>query len=470
MIRVRFAPSPTGYMHLGNIRVALLNYLFARQKNGKFILRIEDTDQKRNIDLGDLKIVQDLDWLMLTYDEGPRIGGLYAPYLQSERTNIYKEKLQELIDASKVYRCFCTDQELEVRRARQIALGYPPRYDRACLGMSDDMIKQELVEGRLFIWRLKLNENAVVEIDTLERNKIKFELKNFGDFALTRSDESFTFMFCNFVDDWLMAITHVIRGEDHLSNTAMQGALYDAFAVPLPKFWHLPILCGQDGKRLSKREFGFALEDLKKAGFLPYAICNYLAVSGSTFKEEIQSLDDLSKNYNFDHIHSTGHIRYDVEKLKWFNHKWMMKLDSHDLIAYVRPLLSEKFSVLDDNKLIYLLDKVKNDVKTLVELEPELAFYVSEPNMEFQDLEQEFGLEASQKALRLVLDRIEDIQQPDYFLNGIKRVAKEMGLDLKVLFGVLRYMLTGKFQGLGIKDLLEILDTEVLVNRINRFK
>ncbi len=210
-VRLRFAPSPTGIMHLGNIRAALLNYLFARQKDGSFVLRIEDTDPQRNFDPGGAKIIADLQWLSLNYDEGPAIEGPYAPYLQSRRSSLYQEKLKELQEKGVIYRCFCTSEELDKRRQRQIALKQPPRYDRTCAKLSSQEIQQKLDAGIPFIWRFKIDHAKTVSFEDLARGTMKFDAANFSDFPITRQDGSPTFMFANAVDDITMNITVVMR-------------------------------------------------------------------------------------------------------------------------------------------------------------------------------------------------------------------------------------------------------------------
>lgn len=468
-IRVRFAPSPTGKIHLGNARAALLNYLFARQKDGAFVLRIEDTDPTRNVELGGKKIVDDLKWLGLKYDEGPIVGGPHAPYIQSERTRIYKDRLEQLVLNQKVYRCFCSAEELEKKRKEQISKGLPPRYDRICLNLSDDMIKEKLNSGRSFIWRLKINRNAVVEVDTLARGRMRFELKDFSDFGLTRPDGSFTFMFANLLDDWLMNITHVIRGEDHLTNMAMQAVLFDAFAVPLPKFWHLPMLCNEEGKILSKRDFGYSLDDLKKEGFLPEAICNYLVSLGCSIKPEIQNLDELADNFDFEHLRSSGPIRYNVEKLRWFNHKWINRLDGDELLKHAKPFLISKFpesEKLDKEKLVYLLDKVKSDAIVLGDFSESLEFYFKPPKVSRKELEKRVGQEKAGIILELILGMMTHLSEKDVFLSELKSKGNKTGLKTKEVLGSLRYLLTGDFQGISIYDLLEMLDVDEIKQRL----
>ena len=335
IVRVRFAPAPTGMMHLGNIRSALINALYAKRYNGTFVLRIEDTDTDRNYDPNAVEITCDLEWLGLTFNEGPGKGGPHAPYFQSQRTALYQEKLQLLINSGHVYRCFCSEEELEQRRERQRALKLPPRYDRTCLGLDAATIEKYLAENIPFIWRFKLDHDQSITITDLAHKEVTFELKHFSDFPLTRQDGSVTFMFANCVDDIDMEITHVFRGEEHLSNTAGQAALYGAFQKPLPTYWHLPLLCNANGKKLSKRDFGFSLRDLKNEGFTPEAILNYLAIIGGSYQEEIMSFDELANTIDLAHPAKTGSITYDVEKFRWVNRKWIERYTPEELYSYV---------------------------------------------------------------------------------------------------------------------------------------
>jgi glutamyl-tRNA synthetase len=460
---VRFAPSPTGYMHLGNIRAALLNYIFARQTSGKFILRIEDTDQSRNVDKAGLKILQDLEWLGIKYDEGP--------YFQSERTALYQEQLDDLVANQKIYRCFCTPEELEKKRKGQVLQKLPPRYDRTCLHFSDDHIKQKLAAKKPFIWRFKINEDQVFTLKSMVRKSLTFEMKNFSDFALTRSDGSFTFLFANFIDDWLMGVTHVIRGEDHLSNTAMQAALFDALAVPPPTFWHLSMICNREGKKLSKRDFGFALDDLTEEGFLPESICNYLAIIGRSFKDEIQSMDDLVNNFDFKNLHSTGPIRYDVEKLRWINQKWIEKKDSIELLEKIVPFLNKAIHATKDvskDQLIYLVDKVKSDCRTLKDFVENLRFCFEDISFDISKIDDFVGKNKTNLIAILIDDVIEHVHQRDLFLEIFKREGKAKGLKPKEFLSVIRYLLSGKFDGLSVHDILDMLDEEIIVERLKR--
>jgi len=468
-IRVRFAPSPTGMMHLGGVRTALMNYLFAQQKGGAFVLRIEDTDTERNYDPTAQKIIADLTWLGLTYNEGPIVGGLHKPYFQSMRDQIYQERLAELSNSGKAYRCFCTQEELEKKRVRQIALKTPPRYDRTCLGLTEQQINHNLEQKTSFIWRVKLDKEGTISIQDLSHGTITFDLKNFSDFPLTRENGTCTFMFANFVDDMMMQISHVIRGEDHLTNTAGQAMLYKAFDYPLPLFWHVPILCSIEGKKLSKRDFGFSLVDLKDAGYLPEAIVNYLAIIGSSFTQEFMSLEELSKNFNFDSMNSTGQIKYDVEKLKWFNHKWINHISDDELAIRCLPFLLATYptaKIIEQNTLARLIKAVKTDLVTLQDITKVLEFYFKAPTVTHQDIAQHI---TNQHDCLVIANLISDVLptlDTAIFTDTVKKASQAQNISLKDTWTFVRMALTGLPKGLGINDLIEVLGIDEIKTRL----
>lgn len=468
-VRVRFAPSPTGIMHLGNIRVALMNFLFARKNNGTFIIRIEDTDPQRNFDPGAKQILSDLAWLNISYDEGPNIGGPYKPYFQSERTEIYKEFLEELKKRNLIYPCFCTQEELEKKRERQIALKMPPRYDRTCLKLKKEQVDELMAKKTPFIWRFKLDE-SLIEITDLSKGQVSYDLKNFSDFPLTRQDESVTFIFANFVDDLTMKISHVIRGEDHLSNTALQAALYKAFDAEIPIFYHMPILCNSEGKKLSKRDFGFSLNDLRSGGFLPEAICNYLLnmIIGSS-ENEIMDLDELIKAVDFENIPSTSHARYDVEKLRWINHKWINRIHISDLAKRVRPYLDDAFSVakeLEQSEIESLVSHIRPNLITLTDIVEILKFYFVRPVIHKESFEK-FDKKLFE-IIKTTLDNVKDNFSPDNFIKELEIEMKNHGAKPQELFKLIRYGLTGETTGLSVKDLLKILSKEEIYLRLGK--
>lgn len=471
LVRVRFAPSPTGLLHLGSVRIALFNFIFARQNQGSFILRIEDTDAERNFDVGAKIILEDLAWLGLDFDEGPVKQGPYAPYFQSERLAIYKEKLLLLEKNESIYRCFCSADILEKKRLRQIALKQPPRYDRTCLQLSTNEVELKLEQNTPFIWRFKLPEQQEIVISDLVRGSINFDLANFADFAVTRQDGSFTFLFANAVDDVTMNVTHVLRGEDHISNTPCQVALYQALGGTTPTFWHMPVICNTEGKKLSKRDFGFSLRDLKNGGYLPEAILNYLAIIGASFTQEIMDLATIIKSIDFGKLHATSAIRYDVEKLMWVNHQWLAKLAIKQLAELGLPFLEKQFpqvNNLNQELLFKLIALVQPELKTLHDLPATLGFYFVAPHVTQETLAELASQEIIDSCLMIFKENIEYVNDAEIFYKKVSEGAKEKTLPLKAVWQLLRTLLTGSSHGLGIKELLNILGPEESKKRITR--
>ena len=472
--RVRFAPSPTGLMHIGGVRTALLNYIFARQKNGTFILRIEDTDSTRNFDPGAQKIMSDLQWLHLKHDEGPIVQGPYAPYYQSERASIYQAQLEILKKRNNVYKCFCSNEILEHKRQQAIALKMPPRYDRLCLKLTAQEIADKSNNNIPFIWRFKIPEQTTISITDMAYGIMDFELKNFADFPLTRADGSCTFLFTNAVDDMAMAITHVLRGSDHLSNTANQALLYQAFEQSLPLFWHLPIICNTDGKKLSKRDFGFALEHLQQAGFLPEAVINYVAIIGSSYAEEIMSLDKLIEVFNFEKIPAAGNIRYDVDKLRWVNHKWIQNYSPKKLLDCTLPFIQASYSTLTSlplDKQLKLMELAKPHMVTLPDAVLALNFYFNEPDLSASAIHEQVSPTDKNifEAILSESDTHTDLDNPALFIKTLQEKAKGQGLSSKVIFTCLRLALTGTLKGPTLLETIEILGKEVTLQRLQTF-
>jgi glutamyl-tRNA synthetase len=460
--RLRFAPAPTGMMHLGNIRTALMNFLFAKKHNADFVIRVEDTDPSRNFDPEAQQIISDLDWLGITFNEGP--------YFQSQRTEIYQKSLQNLINNKFVYRCFCTQEELYKKRERQRALHTAPRYDRACVKLSENEIDQRVQKKNPFIWRLKLNHDKNIAISDLARGTINFECKNFSDFPLTRSDGTFTFMFANCIDDITMNITHVFRGEDHLSNTAGQAALFEIFKQPLPTFWHMPILCNIDGKKLSKRDFGFALVDLKKEGYLPEALINYLALTGSSFNHKLKTLKDIIDQYDFNNINSSGQIKYDPQQLLLLNKKWIQHLDNNDLAKRCTTFLHEEIKEYNFSQetLANWLSFAKSEMETIDDCKKALAPIITIPIMSEELFVDHLSADTAIIIINIIKAHIDKLDNPDIFLKEIKHTAYESNIKLKQLFYFIRLALMGSTQGYGIFELISMLGQQETAQRLNR--
>lgn len=340
-IRVRFAPSPTGYMHVGNFRTALYAYIFAKQNKGDFILRIEDTDQKRYVKDALEKLINVLNWAGLDYDEGVYLKnnevvqkGEYGPYIQSERLDIYKKYTQELVDNGKAYYCFCSPERLEKMRAEQSIRKEAPMYDRCCLKLSADEIKKKLESGEKYVIRQKINTGGATEFEDIIRGKVSFENKLLDDQVLLKSGGYPTYNFANVIDDHLMKISHVIRGEEFISSTPKFIQLYDNFGWDKPKFAHLPLLLNTDRTKLSKRQGDISIEDYIKKGYLKDSIINFVALlgwnPGRGETQEIFTLSELIDKFDLRKVHKGGAV-FDIVKLDWINSKYIKKLPIDEL-------------------------------------------------------------------------------------------------------------------------------------------
>jgi len=468
--RVRFAPSPTGIMHIGNVRTSLLNYLFALKFNGTFILRIEDTDKERNIDPNAAQIISHLSWLGMEHQEGPGIGGPYGPYFQSQRHEIYQKHLLNLQKDNFVYRCFCTQEQLEIKRNRQIALKNPPRYDRTCTKLTETDIAKKIDEQVPFIWRMKVDETKTVQFHDLGHGVLSFELKNFSDFAVSRADGTFTFMFANCIDDIEMKITHILRGQDHMTNTVGQIAIMQAIGHTIPTFWHLPILFNTTGKKLSKRDQGFSLEDLKVAGFLPQAIVNYLGIIGASFDKEILSMDELAAAYNFDNMHTSNQIKYDIEKMRWINHKWIAQTPITQLVDLCKPFLAARYDLMtiSDEQLMVLIQSVQTDIIILKDICGLLDFYFNAPIITQEQITAIIPDAATVQKIKNIFIAQKNIEDFSTFFAQAKQQAQADSINLKDFFSLFRLLITGSPKGLGIVELEKCLGFAQIKDRLYR--
>ena len=351
-VRVRFAPSPTGYMHVGNFRTALYAYLFAKKNGGDFILRIEDTDQKRYVQDALEKLIDIINWAGFEYSEGVFIEngkviqkGEFGPYIQSERLDIYKKYADELIKKGKAYYCFCTPERLEQMRNEQITCKKAPMYDKCCLKLSSEEIDKKIKQGEKYVIRQKIKTEGFTEYDDLIRGKVKIKNDLLDDQVLLKSDGYPTYNFANVIDDHLMEITHVIRGEEYVSSTPKYIQLYENFGWKVPEFAHLPLLLNSDKSKLSKRQGDVSVEDYISKGYLKEAIINFVALlgwnpgEGST--QEIFSLNNLIKKFDFKHVHKAGAI-FDLKKLDWLNAQYIKNLSDEDLYKNALPFFEQK--------------------------------------------------------------------------------------------------------------------------------
>lgn len=341
-VRVRFAPSPTGPFHIGGARSALFNYLVAKHTGGKFVVRIEDTDRKRSTSESEENIKEALKWLGINWDEGIDVGGPDGPYRQTERLEIYKKYTEKLLAEGKAYYCFCTPEELEAEKDEQLKKGETPVYSGKCRHLPKETVEQYLKEGRPYVIRIATPKNETLEVDDLVRGHVTFDSNKVGDFVIVKSDGIPVYNYCVVIDDALMHITHVIRAEEHLSNTPRQIVLYHALGFDVPKFAHVSLILGADKKKMSKRHGATSVQQYRDAGYLPDALVNFLGLLGWTpnSDQEIFSRDELIQQFTLDRVAKNPAV-FDIEKLNWINSHYMKQLDADQLLDVCLPHLQQ---------------------------------------------------------------------------------------------------------------------------------
>jgi len=353
-IRVRMAPSPTGWLHIGTARTALFNYLTAKHYGGKFILRIEDTDLERSSKEYEEDIIKGLKWLGITWDEGPDVGGDYGPYRQTERTALYRKYLQQLLDEDKAYYCFCTPDELEAQKQESLARGEQPKYSGKCGRLDKEIVQKNLDEGKESVIRFRMPQ-TIVKFKDLIRGEVKADLNLVGDIIIAKNLDTPLYNFAVVVDDTLMKITHVIRGEDHLSNTPKQMAIAAALGFDSPVFAHLPLILGPDRSKMSKRHGTVSIKDYQEEGYLPPALVNFIAMLGwhPSDNRELYDLEALIKEFSIERLQKSGAI-FNVQKLDWFNLQYFKSLNPQTLIEpAVKSLVDNHLIEVNPDKVSY---------------------------------------------------------------------------------------------------------------------
>ena len=382
-IRCRFAPSPTGNLHIGTLRAALFNWLIVKSKNGKLICRIEDTDQQRSKKEYEKSIFDSLNWLGLSMDESPETGGKYGPYRQSERQKNYQDLAAQLLAQDKAYHCFATPAELDQEKQEAKKDGRPYIYSGKYANLDPKEAKKRIGAGEQAVLRFRMPKE-VYEINDLIRGSVKIDGALLGDFVIMKSDGNPSYNFAVVVDDIQMAITHVIRGEDHISNTPKQIAIFNALNQPIPKFAHLPMILGPDKSKLSKRHGATNVIDYKAQGFLPEALLNYLALLGWTPKDnqEILSIPELIDQFDIQNINKSNAI-FDIQKLKWMNSQYIKKMPTEHLKTEIEPFLSEPFhnafESYTSNQQLSMLDCIKDNIDQLSQINDHLALFLAPP-------------------------------------------------------------------------------------------
>lgn len=370
MIRVRFAPSPTGYLHIGGLRTALYNYLFARHTGGTFILRIEDTDRTRIVPDAMENLIHTLQKLDITFDEGPIIGGNYGPYIQSERLDLYRKEAQKLLDAGFAYRCFCTPETLAQMRAEQQAKGEFVKYDRRCLNLTPAEIEAKLAKGEPYVLRLKMPEIRTFRFNDIIRGEVEMDSAQSDDQVLIKSDGYPTYHLASVVDDHYMDISYVIRGEEWLSSMPKHLWLYECFGWTPPQWVHLPLILNPDRTKLSKRMNDVAVEDYLERGYLKEAIINFVALLGwhSADNREIFSLEELCQEFTLERVNKSGAI-FDLNKLNWMNGWYLRNLPLDTIVERSKPYFEkEHLSIPDSDKLTKIVATARERCTLLSDL------------------------------------------------------------------------------------------------------
>jgi glutamyl-tRNA synthetase len=373
-VRCRFAPAPSGSIHVGNARSALFSWLFARGHGGAFVLRVEDTDASRVSEEAYHGVLDALRWLGLDWDEGPDVGGPHAPYRQSQRRGIYDEASIRLLEDGVAYRCFCTSEELEERRRAAVARGEPPGYDGRCRRLSEDERARYEAEGRSFAIRFAMPEREWV-VDDLVKGEVRFQPSALRDFVVVRSDGSPTFLLAVAVDDMAMGITHVIRGDDLLASAPRNAAVIEALGGAPPRYGHLPLIVGGDRQPLSKRHGSTSVEAFRARGYLPEALVNYLALLGWSFDDETTffSRSELVGRFDLSRV-SSNPAAFDTQKLEWMNAHYIQELDDDELAARSMHFFTEAGLLPEPDELRRAMPLVKERVRTLIEVVDLLRF------------------------------------------------------------------------------------------------
>jgi len=479
-VRVRYAPSPTGQPHVGNIRTAIFNWLLARHEGGAFVLRIEDTDQAR-IAPGALEsIFESLRWLGLDWDEGPEVGGPYAPYFQSQRLDHYHSAASRLIDAGHAYHCFCSPQRLEAVRAEQMRLKVPPKYDRRCRELSPGERREFEAQGITPVVRFKTPLAGRTAFHDVVRGQVVFENDTLDDFVLLKSDGFPTYHLANVVDDHAMGITHVLRGDEWVPSTPRHVLMYEAFGWEPPIFAHLPMILGPDRAKLSKRHGATALQDYREKGFLPEAVFNFLGLLGWSLddKTEIISKDEFVRHFSLERIVKSPAI-FNLEKLTWMNGVYIRELPPETLAEHLASFLEAHLPAdvphpLDRSYLARIVPLVQERIKRLDEAAEMTAFFFVEGELDYPlaDLLGKRFADApgeAATALAAIRERTAGLEAWDEgALEGVIRpLAEELGLKTGELFGAVRVAVTGRTAAPPLFQTMAVLGRERCLARLD---
>ncbi len=481
-VRLRFAPSPTGYLHIGGLRTALYNYFFTENQKGTLILRIEDTDQSRYVEGAIESLIESLDWSGLEYQEGVYVNdegeiyekGDYGPYIQSDRVkdDLYTPYVNQLLDQGDAYYCFCSRERLDQVREAQRADGLIPRYDEFCRGMDPAEAKARVEAGEEHVIRMKLPHNTDVSFDDLVKGKITINTRDMDDQVLIKADGYPTYHFAVVVDDHLMEISHIVRGDEWIPSTPKHVLLYQMFDWPMPEYVHLPTVLNKERKKLSKRNDDVAVEDFIEQGYLPGGLVNYLALVGWAPRdtEEILSMDDLIRDFSYDRVSKTGGV-FDRDKLDWVNAHYIRALTDEELGQMMKPYMIKAGFIGEDfpaEKLTLMGNTFKDSIEKLDEVPEKVAFVFAMPELdeEAQELIKEDHISRLIQGIKDQLVTVDEVDE-DFANNLMKNVQEATGIKGKNLFMPSRVLMTGMRRGPELTNVIQLLGKEEIIKRLD---
>ncbi len=477
-VRVRFAPSPTGPLHIGGARSALFNWLFARRHGGTMIVRMEDTDLNRSAEEYEAMILEALRWLGLDWDEGIGVGGPHAPYRQRERLDIYRPYIDRLLNEGKAYLCFCSEEELEAGRQELSARGELPRYLGKCRNLTAAACREKQAAGYRAAVRFRVPEGQLVVVNDLVRGRVEFESDGIGDFIIVKSDGIPTYNFAVVLDDAEMNVTHIIRGEEHLSNTPRQLLIYRALGFTVPQFAHISLILGEDRSKMSKRHGAVSVAQYRRLGYLPEALVNFLALLGWSpeGEREIFSVQELVQQFSLERVSKSPAV-FNFDKLKWMNSHYLRQLPASELSALCLPHLAEAGLVEAEPspQRLAWVERVVATAREHLEYAAQIPglvqdFFGEEVTLDPQDTDAAEALrfETSPAVIARFREKALEFNEWDEETarETLKEVGKELGVKGKPLFMTVRVALTGKSHGRDLNTLLALLGPQLVARRL----
>ena len=470
MIRTRFAPSPTGHIHVGNVRSAMFGWLFARSQKGKFIIRIEDTDLERSKPEYTDMLLNDMEWLGLDWDEGPRVGGDYGPYFQTQRGDTYQKYTQQLLDSGHAFKCYCSEDELTAERELAEKESRPPHYNGSCRCLTEEQKIAFETEGRAPVIRFRVFEEAFVLNDMI-KGEVTFPKGMVGDFVIVRASGIPVYNYAVVIDDLTMDITHVLRADEHLSNTVRQQMIYKALGMPEPKFGHMALVLGEDRKKLSKRHGATSIEEFRRLGYLPESLRNALALLGwsSPTAEEIMPTSKIIELFDINRVSASPSV-FDFKRLDWISRHDIMNTDIEKIMDLCIPYLEEKQYDLSDKKYLKsIIEIVRGNCNHLSEITDFVDYFFDKDYIVDQEIKDLLATEEAQEVIKSFAKALSEEDRPldkDVYKDLTTIVKEETGMGGKKLFMPIRGALTGKAHGPEMFLILPILGKERALNRL----